>query len=189
MSQDEDVQLYKESVVVVRTEDSKGTGFYISNDGHVMTNHHVIEDGIQITVTFQEGDTYIADVLVSDEEIDMAILQLRSVEKDYPFLQFTSHWEEKMPVYIIGNPLFFNHIANRGTVEDLIPVSSKEKPMLMLDAPIYKGNSGSPVINEDGQVVAVVYATTRVEHDGDKKKVGLAIPTEYFQHHLQKIFY
>src|SRR5699024_6352528 len=88
LSQDENVQLYKESVVVVRTENSKGTGFYISEDGYVMTNQHVIDGGIQITVTFQEGDTYIADVVVSDEDIDIDILQLHSIEEEYQELQF-----------------------------------------------------------------------------------------------------
>lgn len=185
LSQNENVQLYKESVVVVRAGNSKGTGFYISEDGYIMTNYHVIDDlPSMITVTFQDGTSYRAKVVEEDPDIDIAILQIDGEEGQRPVLEFEDSWESGLSVYIIGNPLFFNFIANRGHVLDLTTVKSKDDPMLMIDAPIYKGNSGSPVINEDGKVVGVVYATTRVTHEGDSLRVGLAVPVDYFKKYL-----
>ncbi|MCD8510349.1 MAG: trypsin-like peptidase domain-containing protein [Bacillus sp. (in: Bacteria)] len=185
LSQNEDVQLYKESVVVVRAGNSKGTGFYISEEGHIMTNYHVIDDLPQmVTVTFEDGTTYRAKVVEEDPDIDIAILQIDGDEGQRPVLEFEDTWETGLPVYIIGNPLFFNFIANRGHVLDLTTVRSKEDPMLMIDAPIYKGNSGSPVINKDGKVVGVVYATSRVDYKGDRLRVGLAVPVDYFKMYL-----
>lgn len=148
-----------------------------------MTNHHVIEKGIQITVTFPEGDTYNGKVVVSDDAIDIAILQIEPKDS-YPTLPFSETWEEDMPVYVIGNPLFFNHIANKGEIRGLTSVSNREKQMLILDAPIYRGNSGSPVINEAGEVIAVVYGTKKIVDGDNQKRVGLAIPVDYFRDYL-----
>lgn len=185
LSQNEDVQLYKESVVVVRAGNSKGTGFYISEAGHIMTNYHVIDDLPQmVTVTFEDGKTYRAKVVEEDPDIDIAILQIDGNEGERPVLAFHDTWEPGLSVYIIGNPLFFNFIANRGNVLELTPVKSKDEPMLMIDAPIYKGNSGSPVINEEGKVVGVVYATSRVDYKGESLRVGLAVPVDYFKKYL-----
>ena len=184
LSENEDVQLYKESVVVVKAGSSKGTGFYISEDGHIITNEHVVDDARDIFVTFQGGESHRAEVISKDEDIDIAILQINGGETERPVLEFDNTWETGMPVYIVGNPLFFNYIANKGHILDLMPDQGQGTPMLMIDAPIYKGNSGSPVINHDGGVVGVVFATTRVEHDGSKVRVGLAVPVEYFEEYL-----
>ncbi|MBU9713941.1 S1 family peptidase [Evansella tamaricis] len=182
LSQDEDVQLYKESIVVVRAGGSKGTGFYISQDGLIITNHHVIENEPSIMVSFQEGDAYRAKMVESNEEIDIAILQIEGESPDHPTLDFDNSWETGMPVFVIGNPLFFNFIANKGNVIGM--TEDRDVPFLMLDAPIYRGNSGSPVINEAGKVIAVVFATNRMEIDGEKRRVGLAVPVDYFKEYL-----
>ncbi|UTR14747.1 serine protease [Salipaludibacillus sp. LMS25] len=178
LSRNEEVQLYKESVVVIRSGNSKGTGFYISEDGYIITNEHVISDYPQATVSFENGSSYTADVVKADPERDVAILQIET-DVHYPVLDFAEDWNSGMSVYVIGNPLFFNFIANQGEVTGTTDMSNKSTPVLILDAPIYHGSSGSPVIREDGKVIGIVYATTRLEgKDGSTRKVGLAIPTE-----------
>ena len=89
-----------------------------------------------------------------------------------------NRWTPGQPFYVIGNPLFFSRIANEGTVLGAVPVAGRASPVLALQAPIYKGNSGSPVLTTDGQVFAVVYATTKVNHNGEQVNAGLAIPVE-----------
>lgn len=177
LSKNEEVQLYKESVVVVNTESSKGTGFYFSDEGYIITNNHVIEDEQKITVSFNDGEIYPAEVISSDEIIDIAILKIDTEGKNYPVLEFEENWEPNQSVYIIGNPLYSNFVVNKGNVIGL--TTRQGISMLAIDAPIYRGNSGSPVINSDGNVIGVIYATTTIDYQGTQKKVGLAIPIEY----------
>ncbi|MCR6106700.1 trypsin-like peptidase domain-containing protein [Salipaludibacillus agaradhaerens] len=178
LSNNEDVQLYKESVVVIRSGNSKGTGFYISENGYIMTNEHVVSDYPQATVSFENGSSYTADVIETDPERDVAILHIET-DVSYPVLDFAEEWVSGMSIYVIGNPLFFNFIANQGKVTGTTDIGNTNSSSLVLDAPIYHGSSGSPVIREDGKVVGIVYATTRLEDEGGStRKVGLAIPTE-----------
>lgn len=180
LSQNQAVQDYTESIVVVRGGNSKGTGFLFTEDGHIMTNHHVIENEAVVTVSFQNGDGYYADVLESDEELDIAVLKIDEEELDRQVLSFEDSWEIDDSVYVIGNPLFFNYIANVGQLLGETTTRGREGSVMMLDAPIYRGSSGSPVINEDGNVVGVIFATMNVDYEGDDQRVGLAVPVEDF---------
>ncbi|TMW73406.1 S1C family serine protease [Alteribacter natronophilus] len=174
LSQSEDVQAYRESVVVVRGENNKGTGFLFSEDGYIMTNDHVIEGEPFLTVTFENGDRYQAQVTDTHESLDLAVLKIDG-EPGQPNLEFSRTWSADESVIIIGNPLFFNFIANQGEI-----LGERSDGAVLLDAPVYRGNSGSPVINEDGSVIGVVYATTRTEFRGETVRAGLFIPFEAF---------
>ena len=77
-------------------------------------------------------------------------------------------WEVDDHIYVIGNPLLHNQVANEGEILD----GSLKNGILRLSAPIFKGNSGSPVINDKGMVIGVVYAITTND------QVGIAIPIE-----------
>ncbi|MBM7094421.1 trypsin-like peptidase domain-containing protein [Bacillus sp. H-16] len=175
LSQNDQVQLYKESVVVVRGGDSKGTGFLFSEDGYIMTNDHVVANQRVVSVSFEDGSRYQAEVIHRNEELDIAVLNIDLEVSDRSYFTFSDSWVEGEDVYVIGNPLFFNFIANEGQL-----IGARSDGILMLDAPVYRGNSGSPVINQDGDVTGVVYATTRTEHDGETRRVGLIVPSELF---------
>ena len=149
-----------------------------------MTNDHVIDDTSMITVSFQNGKSYHAEVVVSNEEIDIAVLKIVANELNNPALELAKSWEPNQSIYIIGNPLMFNFIANKGKILGLTP--ARKYPMLMIDAPVYKGNSGSPVINNEGKVVGVIYATSTINRDGSQIKVGLAVPIDYLQSYLER---
>ncbi|WP_208589907.1 S1C family serine protease [Gracilibacillus suaedae] len=176
LMQDETVQQYREAVVVIEGEDNKGTGFAISEDGYIITNYHVIEDQPRITVAFQEEGLYKGEVIETYPEMDLALLDIEA--ENLPFLDLSDQNSEDQldNVLFIGNPLRFNGIANEGDLIGKTQLSSWEKPVYMLDAPVYRGNSGSPVLNEQGKVVAVVFATQK---NGEHGRVGLAVPIEY----------
>lgn len=181
LSQSEEIQRYKESVVVVRTDGSKGTGFHME-DGWIVTNDHVVGSAAETIVHFSDGTSYIAEVEQTHADVDLAVMKLKDDDgtefHDMPGLPLAPEAaiEPGMPIYVIGNPLFFTRIANEGHV---MGISGGETPLLLLDAPIYKGNSGSPVLNESGEVIAVVFATTKVDANGKNQKVGLAIPATH----------
>lgn len=182
LAKDERVQAYEQAIVVVSTSSGKGTGFNITEQGMIITNHHVVDDVDSAVIHFPDKTTLHADVVLRDPDMDLAVLKPQvPAGEDLPVLKVdsTASWREGMPVYYIGNPLFFNHIAGRGHVLGMMAIGDKPKPVMLIDAPIYNGNSGSPVIGEDGKVIAVIYATAEITLDGQQKKVGLAIPTNH----------
>ncbi|HLR53889.1 MAG TPA: serine protease [Pseudogracilibacillus sp.] len=178
LSQQSDIQAYKEAVVVIETEDGKGTGFSINSSGSILTNYHVVEDQQQVSVIFPDAGMYKAEVAETYPDIDVAVLELEGGKADFPTLDVADEFElqEEEPIYFIGNPLKFSGIANEGKVIDYINVEDKEKQMVMLDAPVYRGNSGSPVIDKNGKVIGIIYATT---YEDDEGRVGLFIPIDY----------
>jgi len=176
LSKQEDIQLYKEAVVTIQDQHTKGTGFNVSENGFIITNRHVVEEMNPITVIFPQGDILGASVVHMDSVLDLAFLKVEG--KDLPFLSLSrpNTWRIQDHIYVIGNPLFHNQIANEGDILE----GSEKNQLLMISAPIYKGNSGSPVINKEGKVIGVVYA--KMTEDG----IGLAIPVEQILGHLPK---
>ncbi len=173
LSNDENIQLYKESVVSIVTNNSKGTGFSISDDGYIITNHHVIEDKTSIIINFPEYGVFPAEVIAEFPEIDTAFLKVDA--EHLPFLQLDQTDDKHLgeDVRFIGNPLKFQWIVNEGIVIEQTNIRSISRPVTMLQAPVYRGNSGSPIFSSTGEVIGVIFATTKHEQYG---KVGLFIP-------------
>lgn len=183
LSGQEDIQNYKQAVVEIKTNDGKGTGFSISEDGYIVTNHHVIEDALTLTVIFPENERlFKGEVIESDPDIDLAIIKIEA--DNLPYLPLAESYEPMKgeEIYLIGNPLYFTGIANEGTVIEYTKLSDWDEQVIMLDAPVYRGNSGSPVLNKSGQVIGVVFATLDEETHG---QVGLFIPVELLQNQLK----
>ncbi len=175
LSQQADIQVYKEAVVTVQGERSRGTGFAISDDGLIVTNHHVIEGQNQLMVGFYKGELFEGEVISSYPDIDIAFLKVDG--ENLPKLPLSqSDATKDEAIYVIGNPLSFTQIANEGAILDT-------GDLTIISAPIYRGNSGSPVINMDGEVVAVVFAKRRT-NQYDTRSVGLAVPIEIVKEHL-----
>ncbi|MDC3417682.1 S1C family serine protease [Aquibacillus salsiterrae] len=177
------IEEYQKSVVVIEAGNSRGTGFSISEDGLILTNHHVIEDETNIMAAYPEDGLFDVDVIATYPDIDLALLKVEG--NNLPFLELADKttFEQQEPIYFIGNPLRFQGIANEGEVIGYTELDDWDKQILMLDAPIYKGNSGSPVISMNGQVIGVVFATL---NDKDRGRVGLAVPIDYFHEAYQE---
>lgn len=179
LSSQAEIQSYKEAVVLVSTDNGKGTGFHI-NGGYIVTNHHVIEDNGYIIVKFPEhSQSYKAELLGSDPDLDIAILRADIGDQQLPFIEVersNKQWKPDEHIYVIGNPLYFTQIAIEGAIIGLVPIQGRQKPVMALDAPVYSGNSGSPVINEHGKAIGVVYATADIHHQDQMVKAGLAVP-------------
>ena len=179
LSAQEEIATYKKSVVVVVTEDGKGTGFSIASDGTIITNNHVVEGNDTVTVVFPDEGRFTATVVNTYPSVDLAVLKTNG--ESLPFLKLADEttFLDNEPIYFIGNPLSFKGIANEGTIIDYTQLTDWEVPVVMIKAPVYRGNSGSPVLNRDGLVIGVVFAT--LNHD-EYGKVGLFVPIdEYYQ--------
>lgn len=183
LSANPDVDEYQDAVVVVQGGESKGTGFAISSNGTIITNHHVIEDEKRISVAFPEEGLFHAEVKASYPDVDLAVLEVDGESLPHLELAERTAFESDESFYFIGNPLRFTGIANQGTIIDYTQLDNWEKPVMMLDAPVYRGNSGSPVINDEGKVIGVVFATLKHDEYG---KVGLAVPIDYFHENTEQ---
>ncbi|MFC4320402.1 S1 family peptidase [Litchfieldia salsa] len=182
LSKEEMIQEYKQAVVTIEGNGVKGTGFNISIDGLIITNSHVIDGMNQIVVSFPNGDFYKGDVVLDEKEIDIAIVNI-SPEQELPYLPLAEKqkgkWNISDRVYIIGNPLAYTRIAIDGKI-----VSEEPNGSIKIEAPIHKGNSGSPVINEDGMVIGVIYAKSIPKVGKEDLVQGFATPIEQFSKYL-----
>lgn len=177
LSLQDDIRTYKKAVVVIEAGDSRGTGFSINEGGTIITNQHVVEGEKSVTVAFPDDGLHNAKVVATYPAVDLAILEAEG--EDFPALELakSSSFNKGDAIYFIGNPLRFQGIANKGTIIGKTSLRDWEKPVVMIDAPVYHGNSGSPVINQDGKVIGVVFATLDTEVHG---QVGLYIPIDYY---------
>lgn len=178
LSTQQDIQAYKKAVVLIETAEGKGTGFAFESDGKILTNEHVVEGFDKVNIVFRDDGLFVGKVTKTYPDIDLAVVEIEE-DVTVPALDLANDFElrPEQNVYFIGNPLNFTGIANEGEVLDYVNVESKDKPVVMMDAPVYRGNSGSPVINKDGEVIGVVFAT--LFHD-EAGRVGLFIPINYF---------
>jgi serine protease Do len=187
LSQKESIQTAKQAVVTIEGESSKGTGFNIREDGLIITNSHVIEKMITIKIYFPNGQAYKGEVIQDHPELDVAILDIKGENLPVLKLQETPNWKEKQHIYVIGNPLAYTQIANEGEIIGLTLINDRTTPVLQISAPIFRGNSGSPVLTENNEVIGLVYATTIPKLASDEKASGLAVPIEQVKELLEQI--
>jgi serine protease Do len=187
LSKKPEVKEYKKSVVTIEWNGVKGTGFNIDSNGLIVTNYHVIENSNRVNVHFKTGGSFVGKVIAKDSENDLALVDIEA--KDLPLLplNFEKKWEHGEKIIFIGNPLAFTQIANEGTIVGNILLEDWDVPVMMIEAPIYKGNSGSPVINKAGEVIGVVFATLQNPTIETIEIIGVAIPSDKIKKLLNTI--
>jgi serine protease Do len=189
LSKKPEVVEYKKSVVALEWDGAKGTGFNINSDGLIVTNAHVVENSNRVNVHFKNGDSFAGKVIAKRVDLDLALVDIDA--KNMPVLPLASqqNWEawSGERILFIGNPLGFSQIANEGTLLSPVMVNGWDVPVMMIEAPVYKGNSGSPVINKDGKVIGVIFATLQNPEVETKEIIGAAVPASYIQDILNEV--
>jgi len=191
LEQDIDIQHLQEAVVqiqvvapgsLVMAEQRSGTGFNINAEGLIVTNHHVIQDALNMIITFPDGSIHKAVKWFSNPELDLAVITLQA--DNLPVLPLNA---ERQPepgdkIRVVGNPLGLNNIIAEGEVEQYLFIGDNAVRVFTISAPIYPGNSGSPVFDRNGQVVGVVFANMQIQDEGQERTVGLAISVSELLH-------
>ena len=137
---------------------ANGSGFFVRNDGVLVTNYHVIEGADVLGVRLLDGKLLPASVIGTSKATDIAVLKV-AVEGKVPFLQFADTSKVKVGHYTIaiGAPLSLSHTMTTGVVSfkgRKLGVNNYED-FIQTDASINPGNSGGPLLNIDGLVIGV----------------------------------
>ena len=159
---------------------SSGSGFIITQDGYIVTNHHVISGASSVTVTLHDGREYPATVVGSDSDYDVAVLKINATDLQPVTLGNSSNVNVGDSVLAIGNPLGeLTFSMSQGIVsccDRAINVDGTPFNMLQVDASINPGNSGGPLMNLYGEVVGIVSAKYSSYSDTTVEGIGFAIP-------------
>jgi S1-C subfamily serine protease len=167
-------------------ESRLGSGFVYDDNGHIITNYHVVSGGgNRLDVTFPDGTVYRASLIGSDPAADIAVLYVEGVPKEklLPLsLADSSKVKVGERVAAIGNPFGLSGSLSTGIVSGVgrqIPAQEEEgftiPEIIQTDAPINPGNSGGPLLNMRGEVIGInsaIYSTT-----GQFAGIGFAIPS------------
>jgi hypothetical protein len=153
-------------LLVVSDADGKeiatGTGFLVSSDGKLITNHHVIEGGASAVAKAENGGLFpVEGVLADDPKNDLILLKLEG--KDLPFLTLSTNSivDVGSRIAVIGSPLGLEGTLSEGIVSAVREQFLSDIRLLQITAPISSGSSGSPVLNAKGEVIGVVSSLMR----------------------------
>lgn len=142
---------------VPQEQSAYGSGFFISKDGYILTNHHVIDNASKVTIAFSDRRELDAEVVGSDARTDVAVLKVKG--DNFPALRIGNPDTLKVgePVLAIGSPFGFDYSASAGIVSAKSRTMSRETavPFIQTDAALNPGNSGGPLFNQNGEVVGV----------------------------------
>jgi serine protease Do len=159
---------------------AQGTGFFLSEDGYLLTNYHIVENAVKVKVSALQSKDYIAKVVGTDPRTDLALLKVEA--KGLPFVQLGDSGQLKVGEWVlaIGNPYGLEHTITAGIV------SAKGRQLgtggnvpeyqdfIQTDAAINRGNSGGPLVNMKGEVIGIT--SNIFSPSGGNIGLGFAIP-------------
>lgn len=159
---------------------SSGSGFILTSDGYIVTNHHVIADASSVKVTLYDGKEYDATVIGSDEDYDIAVLKIDATGLQPVTLGDSDKLNVGDHVLAVGNPLGELTFSMSGGMVSSVnrPINVDGTPfnMIQTDTSINPGNSGGPLFNAYGEVVGIVSAKYSNYSDTSVEGLGFAIP-------------
>ena len=156
---------------------SSGSGFFISSDGYIVTNNHVVENADDIKITLKDGRIMPAKIIGRDEATDLAVVKVQGA--GFPFVDFENSAKPRVGDWVIavGNPFGLGGTATAGIVSAYgRDIGDSFVDFIQIDAPINRGNSGGPTFDIYGRVIGVNSAI--FSPSGGSVGIGFAIPSD-----------
>lgn len=161
---------------------SQGSGFFVSDDGYIVTNNHVVENGSKFTIVMHDGKEHEARLIGADKRSDLAVLKIDDVADKFTYVSFG----EKDPrigdwVVAVGNPFGLGGTVTSGIVSARGREigANRYDDFIQIDAAVNKGNSGGPAFNLNGEVIGV--NTAIFSPSGGNVGIAFAIPADTAQ--------
>jgi serine protease Do len=168
---------------------SFGSGFIISPDGYVLTNHHVVDGASEVIVHLTDRRELKAKVIGSDPTSDIAVLKVEASNLPTLALSDSRNLKPGQWVLAIGSPFGFDHSVTAGVVSGLgrpsLDSSQRYVPFIQTDVAINRGNSGGPLLNTSGEVVGI--NSQIFSNSGGYMGVSFAIPIEVAMNAVRQI--
>lgn len=166
-----------------------GSGFIVDKGGYILTNFHVIEDASRISVKLQSGEEYIAKVIGTDEETDLAVLKIEA-GRELSFIKLGNSDEAQVGDWVlaIGSPFGLEQTVTAGIISKTrreTPYASQFQKFIQTDAAINRGNSGGPLVDMNGDVIGI--NSQIATSTGDYNGIGFALPSNEAANVYQQI--
>ncbi len=161
---------------------AQGSGFFISPDGYILTNNHIVENSVKISVETIDGKEYEAKLIGRDAATDLALLKVEGKNFPYAVLGDSSTIKTGEWVLAIGNPFGLEHTVTAGIISakgrqlGLGGNTPTYEDFIQTDAAINRGNSGGPLINLKGEVIGIT--SNILSPTGGNIGIGFAIPSD-----------
>jgi S1-C subfamily serine protease len=173
---------------------ASGSAFVINSDGTMLTNWHVVENAVKVTVSFEHGKTVEAKVVGKDPSNDLAVLRIPTEGLTLHPLALGDSGKAQVgdPVLAIGNPFGLDRTLTTGVVSALqrqitAPNGFTIDNVLQTDAPINPGNSGGPLLNGAGQVIGINSQIETGGSGGGSVGIGFAVPIDTAKSELSQL--
>jgi S1-C subfamily serine protease len=160
-----------------------GSGSILDQQGHILTNYHVVEGAHAIHVTLHNGETYSATIVGFDLPTDMAVLKINAPAADLVPIQLgdSSRLRVGQVVYAIGNPFGLERTMTTGIISSLdrslkTRAGGLMQAFIQIDAALNRGNSGGPLLDTRGRRIGM--NTAIASSTGENTGVGFAIPAD-----------
>jgi serine protease Do len=156
---------------------SAGSGFFISADGYIVTNNHVVEHADEIKVVLKDGKELKGTVVGRDEATDLAVVKVDG--HDFPYVDFENSAKPRVGDWVmaVGNPFSLGNTATAGIVSAYNrDIGENFVDYIQIDAPINRGNSGGPTFDTLGRVIGV--NTAIFSPSGGSVGIGFDIPAD-----------
>ncbi|MFA7415261.1 MAG: Do family serine endopeptidase [Rhizobium sp.] len=157
---------------------SQGSGFFISEDGYIVTNNHVVEDGAAFTIVMNDGTELGAKLVGTDRRTDLAVLKVENPKQKFTYVKFADDENMRVGDWVVavGNPFGLGGTVTAGIISargrDI--GSGPYDDYIQIDAAVNRGNSGGPDFNLGGEVVGI--NTAIFSPSGGNVGIAFAIP-------------
>jgi S1-C subfamily serine protease len=172
------------SVVTIRTDVSQGSGFFIANNGYIITNAHVMEGAKAATIITYDGKSHKVQKIGENTGMDITLLKIEN--ENYSPLELADSDEIKQGerVIAIGNPLGLSFSVTQGIISNVHQKGENGlNAYVQIDAALNSGNSGGPLINIDGEVIGI----NNFKISG-AESLGFALESNYIKTTVNNIF-
>lgn len=170
-----------ESFLTISVREGSGSGSIVDDQGHILTNYHVVEGARDITVSLHDSSEYAGTLVGYDAETDIAVLKIDAPAQELKPLVWgdSTNLRVGQRIYAIGNPFGLERTMSTGIISSLnrqIPAGQHRtmRSLIQLDIALNQGNSGGPLINSRGELIGM--NTAIMSTNGDSAGVGFAIP-------------